>query len=92
MSAYIIAEVEWTEADCIEEYSQLAYPTVIAAGGRFLAAGPAKALEGGWQPNLLVVIEFPTAEAATTWLESPEYRPARQVRLKSAKTNMILLE
>ncbi len=92
MPAYIVAEIEWIEPAKIEEYSKLAYPTVIAAGGRFLAGGEAEVLEGDWHPKLLVLIEFPAAGDARKWLESPEYRPARQVRQQFARTNMILLE
>ncbi len=38
MPAYIIADVDWIVPERIEEYSQLAYPTLVAAGGKMLAA------------------------------------------------------
>lgn len=91
MSSHIVAEINWSEPSKIEEYSQIAYPAVIAAGGRFIAGGTAEVLEGDWKPRLVVVIEFPSTEAAKKWLESPEYRPARMIRQKYAQTNMILL-
>lgn len=91
MSAHIVAEIDWREPNKIEEYSQIAYPTVIAAGGRFIAGGTAEVLEGDWKPRLFVVIEFPSTEAAKKWLESPEYHPARMIRHQYAKTNMVLL-
>jgi uncharacterized protein (DUF1330 family) len=91
MSSHIVAEIDWSEPGKIEEYSQIAYPTVIAAGGRFIAGGTAEVLEGDWKPRLVVVIEFPSTEAAKKWHESPEYRPARMIRQKYARTNMILL-
>ena len=34
MPAYIIANVDWTHPDAMEEYGKLAYPTLVAAGGK----------------------------------------------------------
>ncbi len=93
MPAYIIADVSWTEPDAARKYGELAYPTLVAAGGKILAAtSQAEALEGDWRPNLLVLIEFPSAGAARRWLDSAEYRPAREVRCQAASTSIILVE
>lgn len=93
MPAYIVADVEWIDPAKIEEYSQVAYPSLVAAGGMMLAAtDQAKIIEGEWRPNILVIIEFPTAEDARRWLDSPEYRPAKEVRSQYAKTNLILID
>jgi uncharacterized protein (DUF1330 family) len=90
--AYIVADVEWNDPVKIEEYSRLAYPTLVAAGGKMLAAtDQAEVIEGRWEPGILVLIEFPTAEDARKWLDSPEYQPARQIRWQFAKTNLILV-
>jgi uncharacterized protein (DUF1330 family) len=43
-------------------------------------------------PKRLVVLKFESVEQAKTWLESPEYRPARQMRHRMAKTNMVVIE
>lgn len=92
MPAYIVADVEWIDPAKIEEYSQVAYPTLVAAGGKMLAAtDQAEVIEGEWGPGILVIIEFPTAEDARRWLDSPEYRPAREVRHQAARTNLILI-
>ena len=56
------------------------------------ASSQSEVLEGDWQPGVLVIIEFATAEKARQWINSPEYQPARQVRFHSAKTNLILIE
>jgi len=93
MSAYIIADITILDTDGLEQYGNLSYPTLVAAGGKILAStNQAEILEGNWQPGLVVIIEFATAEKARQWLNSPEYQPARQVRFRSAKTNIILLD
>lgn len=93
MPSYIIADVTWIDPDAARQYGELAYPTLVAAGGKILAAtSQGEVIEGNWHPNLLVLIEFPSAEAARRWLDSPEYRPAREVRFQCARTKLILLE
>ena len=39
-----------------------------------------------------VVFEFPNAEAAKAWYDSPAYREVREYRFKGAKYHVILIE
>ncbi|MBI5933513.1 MAG: DUF1330 domain-containing protein [Chloroflexi bacterium] len=93
MSAYVIVDVEVTDPEGYKDYIQAAPPTIAIYGGRYIARGGAtETLEGEWQAKRLVILEFPTAEQARAWLNSPEYAPARALRHKYAKTNMVLVE
>ncbi len=93
MSAYVIAEVEITDPDTFEEYRKLVPPTLEAFGGRYVVRGGAVAgLEGGWQPQRMVVIEFDDAERAKAWHGSEVYAPARALREASTNTRMIVVE
>jgi uncharacterized protein (DUF1330 family) len=49
-------------------------------------------LEGDWAPERIVVIEFPTVDAAKRWYDSPEYAAARAVRAGAGRWNMIVVE
>lgn len=90
MPAYILAEIEVTDPARYEEYKLLAPPAIARYGGRYLArGGEMTVLEGDWQPGRVVVLEFPTLEAARTFYDSPEYRAAREKRKGAAKMNMI---
>jgi len=90
MPAYILAEIEVTDPARYEEYKVLAPPAIARYGGRYLVRGGETAvLEGDWQPGRVVVLEFPTLEAARTFYDSPEYRAARDKRKNAAKMNMI---
>lgn len=40
----------------------------------------------------VVVLEFPTLDAARSWWASPEYRPAKELRQSCADTEMLLVE
>jgi uncharacterized protein (DUF1330 family) len=93
MAAYVIVDVTVRDRDTYERYKQLAGPAVSAWGGRYLVrGGGTQTLEGSWQPSRVVVLEFPTAEAARGWWASPEYQPAKALRQSCAHTKMLLLE
>jgi uncharacterized protein (DUF1330 family) len=66
---------------------------VQRAGGRYLVrGGPVDSLEGGWAPTRLVVIEFPTLEAARRWYESDDYRRLLAIRSRTARSRVVLVE
>jgi len=48
--------------------------------------------EGGWKPARLVVVEFASMEQARKFYDSPEYAPALAIRLKAAKSRLVLVE
>ena len=49
-------------------------------------------LEGKWQPQRIVVLEFPSANAIKRFYASPEYQAARAERDGAARMNMIAVE
>lgn len=92
MSAYVIVDIDITDPVGYEEYKRLAAPTVTAHGGRYLVrGGPAEVLEGNGTPHRVVILEFPTMEQAREWWDAPDYRPARAIRQRCARTEMLLV-
>ena len=92
MAAYVVVDIEVLEPVEYEEYKKLAAPSVTAYGGRYVVrGGAAEVLEGGWIPNRLVVLEFPTVAQAQAWWASPEYSVAKAIRQRTASTNMVLV-
>lgn len=93
MAAYLIADVEVTDATLFEEYKRAVPATEALYGGKYLGRGGlTKVLEGDWQPHRLVIVEFPDMKALMGWYESPEYAPLKALREKSARTRIIALE
>lgn len=93
MAAYLLVDCEVTDAARYEEYKKLAPPAIAKFGGRYLARGGATTLlEGEWQPGRIVVLEFPDADTARRFYDSPEYRAARAVRDGAADMKMLLVE
>lgn len=93
MSAYVVVQVEVQDQATYDEYRKLVQPTLDAYGGRFIVrGGNAQTLEGTWKPARFVVLEFDSVEQAKRWWNSTEYAPAKALRQKSAKTEMIVVE
>jgi uncharacterized protein (DUF1330 family) len=82
VTAYLIARVQIRD---METYSQYAArtPAIIAKhGGRFLVRGGlTETLEGDTTEGRLVVVEFPSLDAARAFYHSPEYQEARDIRV-----------
>ena len=93
MSAYLIVQVEVTDPAGYDEYKKLVPPSLAAYDGKFVVRGGAcETLEGSWQPNRMVVLEFPSVARAKQWWASDEYRVAKSLRQRAAKTEMIVVE
>jgi uncharacterized protein (DUF1330 family) len=62
-------------------------------GGKFLVrGGRAEVLEGDWQPNRLVVVEFDSFEQAKAWWNSDDYAAPKKLRQSASTTNMIVVD
>jgi len=93
MAGYVVAEVEVTDSAVYEEYRKLVPATVAKYGGKYLVRGGAvERKEGGWEPKRLVVLEFASMDQARKWYASPEYAPALALRLKAARSKVLLVE
>ena len=93
MAAFVIVDIEVHDPQRYEHYKELAPPSIHAYGGRHVArGGKVDVLEGDWSPKRCVVLEFPSAEQARRWWESPEYAEAKRLRQETAATKMIVVE
>jgi uncharacterized protein (DUF1330 family) len=93
MPAYIVASIEETDPVAFERYRAEALPVVARYSGRSLIQGTThEKLEGNWAPRRLVIIEFPSEEAARRWYESPEYSGPKALRHACARTDMLLFK
>ena len=93
MSAYVIVEVTIDDPVEYEEYKKLTPAAVTAFDGRFIVrGGETDTLEGDWNPERIVVLEFPSVERAKEWWASEEYSKAKVIRQRSAFTKMLVVE
>ena len=92
MPAYIIVEVDIHNPVEYEDYKKLTPPSIIPFEGKFIVrGGKAENLEGDWNPERIVVLEFPTLEKAKAWWNSELYAPAKALRQRTSYTKMIVV-
>ncbi len=93
MTAYVIVDIDVKDPATYAGYMKMSPAAVAAYNGKFLArGGRTEKLEGDWVPKRLVILEFPDMERAKQWLDSPEYAPAKAIRHKAARSNMVAIE
>lgn len=93
MAGYVIVNDEVTDESTFSEFRDQIAATVEASGGRYLVrGGSAEVVEGNWSTDRIVVIEFADVGAAKAWLNSPQYTELKNIREKSAKANVIVVE
>ena len=81
MAAYVIVQVDVTDAAKYDEYKKLAAAAVEKYGGKYIVrGGQAEDLEGQRPYPRLVVLEFATYDRAKRWYHSPEYQRAKSTR------------
>jgi uncharacterized protein (DUF1330 family) len=92
-SAYIIANVSVTNPQQYEEYKKWSSAAMQAHGAEVcVRGGKVEVLEGDWLPERLVLLKFPSVEAARRFNSSPEYARARSARQGAAVMRMVLVE
>ncbi len=93
MSAYIIVDVQVTDPEVYKGYTKLVPATVEAYGGKFIVrGGAAENMEGDWEPNRVVVLEFESMAQAKAWYNSAEYREPKGIRHSASQAKMIVVE
>lgn len=93
MNAYLILDLT------IHDFSQFsAYiegiPRIIEKhSGRYIVQGvEPTVIEGDWDPERVIVIEFPAREDANAFLQDPDARELFKVRHKSTTSKLILVD
>ena len=93
MSAYLVCTVRVDDPETYKLYTARTPALIEKHGGRFLVrGGPVETLEGPPFGERLVVVEFPSMEAARALYESPEYREAMAFRQASSEATFLLAE
>lgn len=93
MPAYIVNQVDVHDPARYAEYAALGRAAVTLYGGRILAAsGAVETLEGQPVPARMVVIEFPSRDAALAYYHSAEYQAARAVRGDAATVRFAIVD
>lgn len=93
MKYYAVAELEITDPAWVPAYVREVTHQVEERGGRYLARTTrVEQVEGtGPVPQIALIIEWPSKEAAEDFYASDEYRPHREARLRGARNEFRLI-
>ena len=90
---YILVRISIHTPDLFKEYPPLSGPAMEKFGGKYLIrGGKFEIAEGGWPADRTTVVEFESFKKAKECYESIEYSKAKEIRQKSTKTDLILIE
>ncbi len=93
MPAYLIANITVISPAAYAEYAAKVPAVLAQYGGRYLARGGAvETLEGKFDFDRLVWIEFPSMEAAKQFYHSPEYAPLLTLRSTATRSSVAFVE
>jgi uncharacterized protein (DUF1330 family) len=91
--AYVIAEVDVTDPGRYRDYTARTPDSIARHGGRWVVrGGSTRVLEGDWDPGRIVVIEFPSVEAALAWFESDDYQELAAIRRDASTARILVAE
>lgn len=91
--AYALAYLRDVDfGDEIIEYLRRIDATMTPYGGRFVVhGGPITGLEGEW-PGDIVILEFPSRQAAVEWYESPAYQEILPLRTEHSNSMAAIVD
>ena len=94
MTYYSVLEVTPTKDEWIPDYVPVASNLVAKYGGKYLARTAIHhQLEGNSErPALRVIVEWPSKEAALSFMKDPEYLPHFQARTSGSISNHFLIQ
>lgn len=91
---YVIAQISVTDPERYPEYVRQVQPTLDAFGGEFVVRGGAAEFHEAEPQHgaRVVVIRFPSAQAARDWYHSDLYGPVRALRQAASTSLQIIVE
>jgi uncharacterized protein (DUF1330 family) len=93
MAAYLIAQIRIHDPETFKKYSAAVPATIAQYGGKYhVRGGAVTPKEGNWNPNRVIVLEFPDMAALNRWYDSPEYQKIIGIRFAAAEGDMIFVE
>jgi uncharacterized protein (DUF1330 family) len=93
MAAYVINEIVVTEPDRFQIYADQVPAILKTYGGEYVVRGGApEQVDGPEPPHRLVVLRFPSREAARRWRNSPEYLAILPIREATSTSRVYIVD
>ena len=93
-AVYMIGDVDIKNIEEYKKYMEKVKPMIESYGGEYLIrGGEIYALETNlWEPTRMVLVKFPNKKIAMEWYNSDEYKPYKNIRLKNALSNILMVQ
>lgn len=93
MKAFLILDLTITDMANFKTYISRIPEFIAKHGGQYLIKGSVPVtIEGDWQPDRIVVLEFPNKTQAQAFLNDPEAQPLFNIRKENTVSKLILAE
>jgi uncharacterized protein (DUF1330 family) len=95
--AYVVAEINVTNADGYAEYRTLSTAAAAQYGGQFLVRGGTRVQREAMDEQhndkwRTVIVEFPSLDQAQAWYDSVEYTKAKEIRMANSIGRLFIVE
>ena len=93
MPVYLVAEIEIKDPEMYSRYVDKVPAVIRRFGGRYLSqGGQVTPLSGNWNPERVILIEFPTLEKLQQCFNSEKYLEIAPFRTQSTLSRSIIIE
>lgn len=93
MKAYLVLDLSVHDFDQFKKYIAEIPAFIDKHFGKYIVRGvPPKTIEGDWNPERIVIIEFPGREAAEGFLGDPEVQVLFKVRHDTTTSKLLLVD
>ena len=90
---FAIVQVDIHDPARYEDYRTQTEASLAPFDGRFIVrGGPTECVEGTWDAQRTVVIEFPSIDQARDWYRSDRYQQIAAIRREASDANFVLVE
>ena len=90
---YAIVRVTIHDEDRYADYRAGTLASLEPYGGRFIVrGGETECVEGSWDAQRTVVIEFPSLEQARAWYHGDAYQQLAAIRRDASTADFVLVE
>jgi len=93
MNAYLVVDITTHDSEKFGEYLNKIPEFVEKHAGRYIVKDEEPTvIEGDWNPERMIVIEFPSSENAKTFLQDPDVKTLFSLRHEATTSKIVLVE
>ena len=93
MKAYLVLDFAISDMPAFMAYAAAIPAQMATHGGRYIVQGAAPTpIEGGWAPEHMVILEFPTRQNAEAFLSDPQSQELFKIRHATTLSKLVLVD